>query len=182
MYCLDSHATDVEHFWPKSRFPERMFRWPNLLLGCAECGRFKGERFPLDGSAPLLVDPTAEDPWLQLDFDPTTGSVMARYDTQARAPTPRGSATVELLQLNAREALNEGYRKTYGRLRQAVENSITRGAVDAIGLLRELEELDDHGLLAWCFSQRGLTESAFRELHDRHYAVWQHCAAAVGAA
>lgn len=33
MYCLDSHGTDIEHFWPKTPYPARMFEWPNLLLG-----------------------------------------------------------------------------------------------------------------------------------------------------
>jgi hypothetical protein len=27
MYCLDSHATDIEHFWPKTPYPQRMFVW-----------------------------------------------------------------------------------------------------------------------------------------------------------
>lgn len=36
MYCLDSHGTDIEHFWPKTPYPERMFLWPNLLLGLLE--------------------------------------------------------------------------------------------------------------------------------------------------
>ena len=36
-YCVDSHGTDVEHFWPKAPYPERMYSWPNLLLrGCEE--------------------------------------------------------------------------------------------------------------------------------------------------
>lgn len=43
MYCLDSHGTDIEHFWPKTPYPERMLRWANLLICCAECGRFKSE-------------------------------------------------------------------------------------------------------------------------------------------
>jgi 5-methylcytosine-specific restriction endonuclease McrA len=63
MYCLDSHGTDIEHFWPKTPYPERMFLWPNLLLCCAECGRLKGNRFPLVAGQPMLVDPTAEEPW-----------------------------------------------------------------------------------------------------------------------
>lgn len=48
MYCLDSHGSDIEHFWPKTPYPGKMFCWPNLLLCCTECGRFKGEKFPLD--------------------------------------------------------------------------------------------------------------------------------------
>ena len=25
LYCCDSHATDIEHFWPKSGYVEKMF-------------------------------------------------------------------------------------------------------------------------------------------------------------
>src|SRR5258706_10052016 len=88
MYCGDSHGTDIEHFWPKADHPDRMFRWPNLLLCCTECGRFKGSRFPLENGVPMLVDPTAEDPWQFLDFDPATGVIVARYDNGAGAEIP----------------------------------------------------------------------------------------------
>ncbi len=26
MYCLDSHGTDIEHFWPKACYASRLFR------------------------------------------------------------------------------------------------------------------------------------------------------------
>ena len=61
MYCSDSHGTDIEHFWPKAPYPERMFCWPNLLLCCTECGRFKGERFPMENGQPLLIDPNSRE-------------------------------------------------------------------------------------------------------------------------
>lgn len=35
MYCPDTHGIDIEHFWPKTPYPERMFLWPNMLLCCA---------------------------------------------------------------------------------------------------------------------------------------------------
>lgn len=179
MYCSDSHGTDIEHFWPKADYPERLFRWLNLLLCCAECGRLKGNRFPLDGVSPLLVDPTAEDPWEFLDFDPATGIVMARYDVIADRQSPKGAATVAVLQLNQREAMNEGYRRTYRRLGAAVEGALASEDPDAARLLDELRELDDHGLLGWCFSPRGQSETPFRQLFDQHRATWERCAAAV---
>jgi hypothetical protein len=67
MYCRDSHGTDIDRFWPKTPYPERMFVWLNLLLCCAGCRRIKGDRFPVAGDQPLLVDPTAEDPWRHLE-------------------------------------------------------------------------------------------------------------------
>ena len=29
MYCLDSHGTDIEHFWPKTPYPEKIEVLPN---------------------------------------------------------------------------------------------------------------------------------------------------------
>jgi hypothetical protein len=101
-----------------------MFVWLNLLLCCVECGRFKGDRFPLADGAPLLVDPTAEDPWDYLDFDPTTGNVVARFDTAANDWIAKGQATVGLLQLDRREAMAAGYRKTYRRLLRLAHRGI----------------------------------------------------------
>ncbi len=95
MYCGDSHGTDIEHFWPKQRYPKRMFIWPNLLLCCTECGRFKGEDFPMKDGSPLLVDPTADDPWEFLDFDPATGSIVARFEPAANDWTAKGTNTVK---------------------------------------------------------------------------------------
>ena len=58
MYCLDSHGSAIEHFRPKAAYPARMYHWPNLLLCCTECGRLKGNQFPLAGRQALLIDPS----------------------------------------------------------------------------------------------------------------------------
>jgi len=178
MYCLDSHATDIEHFWPKTPYPQRMFVWLNLVLCCAECGRFKGDRFPLADGAPLLVDPTADDPWDYLDFDPTTGNVVARFDTIANEWTAKGQATAGLLQLDRREAMATGYRRTYRRLVDIAARAMEQAAPNSEALCTALLEADDHGLLAWCFHRSGQNESPFRELRERHPGVWASCAAA----
>lgn len=94
MYCEDSHGSDIEHFWPKSSYPERMFVWRNLLLCCAECGRLKGQQFPLDETNnPLLLDPTSENPWQHLDFDPETGNIVPRFDVEQNAFSRKGDST-----------------------------------------------------------------------------------------
>jgi uncharacterized protein (TIGR02646 family) len=178
MYCLDSHGTDVDHFWPKRPYPERMFVWPNLLLSCTECGRLKGDRFPLVDGQPALVDPTAEDPWQHLDFDPTTGNVIARFDPQANDYSARGMRTVDLLQLDKREALSEGYKRTLRRLSKIVERALARvGPPDTAALCHELQEADDHGLIEWCFFGSGRDDSPFRELRTNHARVWGDCSA-----
>jgi uncharacterized protein (TIGR02646 family) len=179
MYCLDSHGTDIEHFWPKNNFPQRMFVWPNLLLCCTECGRFKGDQFPVSNGQPLLVDPTAEDPWLHLDFDPRTGNVVARFSSDRGDYSEKGSKTVEVLHLDRREALAAGCQKTFRRLARVVEEALTRPAPVAQDLVTALCEADDHGLLAWCFCASGQNEPPFRDLRVRHPAVWNACVEAI---
>jgi uncharacterized protein (TIGR02646 family) len=115
MYCVDSHGTDIDHFWPKAQYPEKLFAWVNMLLSCTECGRMKGINFPLSNGQPLIIDPTVEDPWQHLDFDPKTGNLVARFDRASDDWSPRGEATVELLQLDRREALAQGYLRTFSR-------------------------------------------------------------------
>lgn len=178
MYCCDSHGTDIEHFWPKAGYPERMFQWPNLLLCCTECGRFKGNRFPHDGDSPLLVDPTADDPWQFLDFDPATGVIVARFDLKANAESPKGTETVRLLQLDRREAINDGYLKTWRRLAAILEAALNQGQPDAKALITALAETDEHGLLGWCFAGTGQQVAPFSELRIHHSDIWAACAQA----
>lgn len=179
MYCVDSHGSDIEHFWPKSAFPMRTFVWSNLLLCCTGCGRFKGDRFPLSPAGePLLVDPSAEDPWEHLDFDPDTGNLTVRYDSVSCTPSAKGECTVRILQLDQREGMAAGFRKTFLRLADCVRNALAAGAIDAEALSAALRQADDHGLMAWCFGPVGARLSPFDELHRRATDVWEACAAA----
>lgn len=175
MYCGDSHGTDMEHFWPKTPYPDRMFCWPNLLLSCTECGRFKGDGFPLDNGAPVLVDPTAGDPWQHLDFDPDTGNIAARFDTDANDWSRRGAMTVEVLQLDRREALNASYQKTWRRLRIHLEAAIHEVAPDPGNLAEALQGADDHGLLGWCFTGTGRNVAPVSTFRQQHPDVWNAC-------
>jgi len=176
VYCLDSHGTDIEHFWPKTPYPERMFLWLNMLLCCSECGRFKGDRFPLANGMPLLVDPTAEDPWQHLDFDPTTGNVVPRFDVSQNDYAIKGMETVKLLQLDQREAMASGYKKTLSRVSRIVAEAMGQIDLSAAGLIAQLNDADDHGLLAWCFNYSGRNEVPFCRLRERYPDVWAACA------
>jgi uncharacterized protein (TIGR02646 family) len=179
MYCLDSHGTDIEHFWPKTTYPERMFVWLNLLLCCTECGRFKGDQFPLLDARPLLVNPTTEDPWLDLDFDPRTGNIVARFNPDTGGYSEKGAKTVDVLHLDRREALATGCQRTFRRLVRAVEEALNQAAPSAEALLAALREADEHGLLGWCFCASGQNETPFRDLRARHPTLWDACVKAV---
>ena len=176
LYCCDSHATDIEHFWPKSGYVEKMFHWPNLLLCCTECGRLKGDRLPLSGGVPMLIDPTAENPWHYRDFEPRLGLIVARYDPAAGGEYAKGVATVQLLQLDRREAMNDGYLKSWRRVVDKLETALRNPPLDASKLISLLVEVDDHGLLGWCFAGGGQDTEPFATLRVRHPDVWAACA------
>jgi uncharacterized protein (TIGR02646 family) len=175
MYCSDSHGTDIEHFWPKTPYPMYMFRWQNMLLCCTECGRIKGTAFPLIEDQPALIDPSVDNPWEFLDFDPITGNIIARYDADRNEFILKGRETVRVLQLDRREALASGYVRTIRRLQRKVEEALEKPDLDANQLIRELRDADDHGLLGWCFDGLGSRVSPFVELRTNHSAVWQKC-------
>ncbi len=182
MYCVDSHGSDIDHFRPKARFPGHTFKWSNMLLCCTECGRFKGGQFPMAGRRGLLIDPTNEDPWQHLDFDPDTGCVTARFDVEADDWSAKGATTVAVLRLDRREAMAAGYVNTYRRLAgivQASLPSLTGGSMTAPTLLVSMRHADDHGLLPWCFNGTGQTFWPFSELRDQCPHIWADCSPAV---
>lgn len=106
MYCEDSEGRDIEHFWPKSVYPERTFDWHNYLFACSRCNsNFKRTQFPLDnGDLPLLINPAEEEPLDHLRFLTKTGEYAAR--------TPKGDASVDVFGLN-RTTLPLGRRRAW---------------------------------------------------------------------
>jgi uncharacterized protein (TIGR02646 family) len=185
MYCIDSHGSDIEHFRPKARYAARAFLWSNMLLCCAECGRLKGSQFPVVDRRPMLIDPTTEDPWQHLDFDPDTGNLTARFDLRANDWSAKGATTVAVLQLDRREAMAAGYLGTYRRLAGVLHDSLALlgvGATTVPAMLAALDAVDDHGLLPWVFTGTGQTFAPFSELRQRYPRIWAECVAAMGPA
>lgn len=176
MYCSDSHGTDIEHFWPKATYPEKMFLWNNLLLCCTPCNRDKIQLFPIANGAPLLVDPTTDDPWDFLDFDPRTGNIVPRFSREKNDWDPKGDQTVRILHLDKREALSAGYRKTYRRLISVIETFLNRSD-DEEQFLKDLSDADDHGLLGWFLRGQGQTDASICRLNDRFPNVLVKCKA-----
>jgi uncharacterized protein (TIGR02646 family) len=103
-YCEAVAAKDIEHFYPKSTYPPRMFAWDNFLRGCKNCNNAKLARFPVDvAGLRLLVDPCDDEPLDYFTWDLTTGATGATPDP---ARQPRALATRELFSLD-QEALRE---------------------------------------------------------------------------
>jgi uncharacterized protein (TIGR02646 family) len=184
MFCGDSRSTDIEHFWPKIRYRRRVFRWDNLLWVCAGCNRQKGDRFPRDRQRrPLLIDPSAEDPWDFLYFDGHTGNITAKYESSTGRPHPKGARTVDpaILPLNI-EAVTEGRLRTRRNLVRAVRHFLARIATNVDSRLLESEILeavrdnDDYGLAHWYFRRDGATEEPFFTLRASYRDIWDRVA------
>jgi uncharacterized protein (TIGR02646 family) len=79
-YCEGRCRGEVEHFRPKSLFPELVYRWSNWLLACHDCNHAKLQKWPRGG----YVDPCAR-PWPGLaetyfKFELGTGEILPRED------------------------------------------------------------------------------------------------------
>ena len=173
MYCQDSHGSDIEHFWPKTSFLDKMYLWENLLLCCTECGRHKGEQFPLDeDGAPLLIDPTVDNPWDFMDYVPETGRITARYIPAKGEPSKHGEKTVEILHLDRREALEKIYRRANDALLQRVSELLRTGVTDTVTAANELIDHDQAGLIGWYVTGSGQGEEPFPRLKRDMPDLW----------
>jgi uncharacterized protein (TIGR02646 family) len=183
MFCQDSFGTDVEHFRPKGRFREAMFLWQNLILACSGCNRIKSEQFPMGSSGePLLIDPTAEDPWAHLVFNRETSLLTARWEIASGAEDLKGSTTLAVLRTLNYEAVSKGRGRIARALAGAVEDFLVLNTAreDADEQLRRrvLDNLD-YGLAEWFFLREGQDEQPFVTLRAANLPAWAMLQAAV---
>jgi uncharacterized protein (TIGR02646 family) len=83
-FCERVNVKTADHFYPKERYPRRLFRWTNFLLCCAECNSAKGEYFPFANRRPVLIDPTRDEPADYFSWDFTTGAIVTSVDPVRR--------------------------------------------------------------------------------------------------
>ena len=94
-HVSDSH---IEHYRPKSKFPDLTFDWENLLLSCGKCNstKYKGDRFPETSAGGPYINPCTDLPGDHFQFV---------YDVKAKlasvyGKTERGETTETGLGLN----------------------------------------------------------------------------------
>ena len=94
-------APMVDHFRPRSRFPELTYAWSNLVFSCRRCYISKGDKWPETG----YVDPCAEDPSERperyFDYFAATGEILTR-EGLSEADKRKALYTIDDLSLNAR--------------------------------------------------------------------------------
>lgn len=105
-YCEQECKGEVEHFRPKSRFPERVYEWKNWVLACHVCNNMKGGKWPVGG----YVDPCAKSPNARpeayFDFDTATGEILPTANLSA-ARRRKAEQMIADLRLNVYHRLKE---------------------------------------------------------------------------
>lgn len=108
-YCEQECKGEVDHFRPKSQFPERVYEWENWVLACHVCNNMKGGKWPASG----YVDPCAKSrnarPEAYFDFDTTTGEILPTANLSA-ARRRKAEQMIADLTLNAYHQLKQRVR------------------------------------------------------------------------
>ena len=77
-YCEEYCDGEVDHFRPKSRFPEKTYEWSNWVFACHTCNNIKGKKWPPGG----YVNPCAKTkpayPESYFTFDTLTGEILPK--------------------------------------------------------------------------------------------------------
>ena len=152
-----------------------MFQWLNMILCCSGCGSLKGSKFPRVNGKPALIDTTVDDPWRFVEYVPLYGTLVPRSKPLFKINAIRAEKTVQILELDKREALGAGYQKSYRRIMRTLKAAIADSAPDAATLIADLRDDDDHGLLGWIFRGTGASELFVLQMQATHSAVWQAC-------
>ena len=141
-YCEKIIAKDIEHFYPKTMYPKRMFDWDNLLRACKDCNFEKlsaDPDDPLDSSGTRsLLDPTKDRPEDYLSWDLLTGLPVCINHV---AGVHRGERTVRVCDLD-NQKFNDQRRKQADRFLYVLEHVINETPVkmDTRKLLDDLLE------------------------------------------
>ena len=77
-YCEELCRGEVDHFRPKSRYPELVYSWSNWLFACHDCNHAKLDKWPPAG----YVDPCARSrtahPERFFTYDTLTGEILPK--------------------------------------------------------------------------------------------------------
>lgn len=103
----------VDHFLPKSKRPELVYEWENLLWSCSDCNTLKDEYYSVDGSEHLL-NPCSQTDMACLEYQESSGDYALNTTVTGSdfdALQPRLTITQSKTHLNSGQ--NPQRRKTH---------------------------------------------------------------------
>lgn len=99
-YCEAICKGEVDHFRPKSKFPESVYQWSNWVLTCHDCNNLKGEKWPSGGYVNPCAKTSQARPENFFDFDTHTGMITPKADLSL-VRRKKAIQTIKDLHLNA---------------------------------------------------------------------------------
>lgn len=175
-YCEDSEANQIEHFYPKSIYPEKTFVWENYFYACSLCNGAKSNQFahisnqntlehiikteppihPNNINPTALINPRIENPFdflalnIEFDFIRNSPPTFTFFPTHTSSDFQRVKAkyTIKTLNLN-RGALINSREKAYNNFRAKLKEYISEtGNIEAqIRLIADIK--DDNHQAVW---------------------------------
>lgn len=145
-YCeniVSSNMQDIEHFYPKTFYPKKMFQWINFLRACKQCNFEKLDADPKKPKDPngdrSLLDPTQDRPEDFLSWDMLTGKPVV---VRPNGPNHRGQRTIKVCGLD-NETYNEQRRKRADWVRMLLLDVANTTPVPptAVSLLSDMIEI-----------------------------------------
>ncbi len=99
-YCEEEAALEeVDHFRPKSKFPELVYAWSNWVFACNSCNNTKNDKWPPGGYVDPCACSTQERPEHFFDFNLRTGMIVPKSDL-TQEQRRKASQTIQGLDLN----------------------------------------------------------------------------------
>ena len=98
-YCEEITKGEVDHFRPKSKFPDLVYCWSNWLFACHGCNHAKSNNWPVEGYVDPCGTSKLDRPECYFVFDTKTGAVLTNPSLNPRR-RQRAQRTVDDLGLN----------------------------------------------------------------------------------
>ena len=99
-----ANAPTVDHFRPRSKFPELTYVWSNWVFACFRCNDIKANLWPDSGYVDPCAIPPDERPETYFEVDVVTGEIIAKPSLSA-ADKRKAQNTIDDVGLNARDLL-----------------------------------------------------------------------------
>ena len=105
-YCEKICKGEIDHFRPKSKFPELVYDWSNWLFTCHDCNIAKREKWPIAGYVDPCAKSAKDHPEYCFTFDTLTGEILPMEDLSSSRRRQAGKM-IEDLQLNRHDHLRQ---------------------------------------------------------------------------
>ena len=105
-YCEEITKGEVDHFRPKSQFPDLVYSWSNWLFACHECNQAESSYWPAGGYVDPCEMSRPNRPEHYFLFDTQTGFILPNGSLTPRR-RQKAQRTIDDLGLNDLQHLKE---------------------------------------------------------------------------